>query len=85
MPEKLLDTSVWVHTNTEPQESCPRVENSKELEVEEDLEVSRSKLDECRRWLVIFHMAINVKIFELSINCVIVVVGRIRYCICIEE
>lgn len=45
MPEKLLDTLVSVHTRVKLQEFCPRVENSKELEVEEDQEVSRSKLD----------------------------------------
>lgn len=42
MPERPLDTSVSVHTPTRLQEFCPRVENSRELEVEEDLEVSRS-------------------------------------------
>ena len=40
-PEKLLDISVWVHTRVKPQESYLLVENSKELEVEEDLRVSR--------------------------------------------
>lgn len=44
MPEKLSDTLVLVHTKVKLQESCPRVENSKELEVEEDQEVSRFKL-----------------------------------------
>lgn len=42
MPERPLDTSVSVHTLTRPQEFCLRVENSRELEVEEDLEDSRS-------------------------------------------
>lgn len=44
MPEKLSDTLVSVHTRVKLQEFCPRVENSKELEVEEDQEVSRFKL-----------------------------------------
>lgn len=65
--EKLLDISVSVLTKTKLQESYQLVENSKELEVEELQEVSKSKFVSTWKFLYKIEGKIDVYICNILI------------------